>query len=139
MLYDESIAAGIAVENSAGAIRCVLDVTNGHALWKFPVGRARDGESPEMCAVRELQEETGIIVDPKLLVLMKKEWRSDHWRFIYWTNRYDDSAIRSLGIEGGEKVLEGKWIPNTEIVHERNFIHEHAQILREFLLRSACA
>jgi len=139
MFYGESIAAGVAAENNNGEIRCVLDVTNGNALWKFPVGRADDGESPEMCAVRELQEETGLIVDPKHLVLMKKEWRSDHWRYLFWTRKYDASSIRSIGIEGGKKVLEGKWIPKTDIVHERDFVHEHAQILREFLMHSACA
>lgn len=146
--FNDSIAAGVAVENSFGEFRCVLDVTNGNARWKFPVGRAKilqkpgnpgKVESPEECAVRELYEETGLIVNLKDLILMKEEWRGDHYRFLYTTRKYDDSSIRTLGIEGGEKVLEGKWIPKNTIVRIVDFLHDHATILRDFLNQRACA
>ncbi|NLY50539.1 MAG: NUDIX hydrolase [Firmicutes bacterium] len=31
----------------------------GEELWEIPAGKLEKGESPEVCAVRELQEETG--------------------------------------------------------------------------------
>ena len=34
----------------------------GDMLWTFPKGRGEEGESPKETAVRELQEETGLVV-----------------------------------------------------------------------------
>lgn len=41
----------------------------GHGMWDLPVGKAKPGEPITDTAVRELNEETGIAVDPASLQL----------------------------------------------------------------------
>jgi 8-oxo-dGTP diphosphatase len=38
-------------------------VAEGELLWQFPAGAIEDGETPELAAVREAREETGLIVE----------------------------------------------------------------------------
>jgi ADP-ribose pyrophosphatase len=61
-------AAVVAID---GADRVCLVRQYRHAvdefLWEIPAGKLDPGEAPEICAVRELQEETGIAA---------KDWRA---------------------------------------------------------------
>jgi 8-oxo-dGTP diphosphatase len=38
-------------------------VAEGELLWQFPAGAIEGGETPELAAVREAREETGLIVE----------------------------------------------------------------------------
>jgi ADP-ribose pyrophosphatase YjhB (NUDIX family) len=56
---------GAVVHDAAGRL---LLVQRGHdphrGLWSLPGGRIEEGESPEQAVVREVREETGLVVTP---------------------------------------------------------------------------
>jgi ADP-ribose pyrophosphatase len=55
-------AAAVVPLDDAGRICVVRQYRHGVAdfLWEIPAGKLDSGEAPEICAVRELQEETGV-------------------------------------------------------------------------------
>jgi ADP-ribose pyrophosphatase YjhB (NUDIX family) len=58
------VCAGAVVRDPQGRL---LLVRRGHApskgLWSVPGGRVEEGETPELAAAREVQEETGLQVE----------------------------------------------------------------------------
>jgi len=46
-------------------------------IYGIPAGRLEPNESYEQCALRELNEETGLESSIEHLVLMKEEWEND--------------------------------------------------------------
>lgn len=55
-------AAAVVAVDSAGRICVVRQYRHGvmDFLWEIPAGKLDSGEAPEVCAVRELAEETGV-------------------------------------------------------------------------------
>ena len=106
-----------AIHNSGGA--CVLAVCDGYVyfvkqfrypykkvLTEIPAGKINDGESPMACALRELEEETGLIADR--LELMHR---------IYPTPAYTDEVIYiylAKGVKKGTMKLDNDEFLNVE-------------------------
>ena len=62
---DEVSAGGLVIDSSGtkGLLigrRDMKDETREKLLWSLPKGHIEEGETPEMAAIREVQEETGI-------------------------------------------------------------------------------
>jgi 8-oxo-dGTP pyrophosphatase MutT (NUDIX family) len=55
-------AAAVVAVDDAGRVCLVRQYRHGIAdfLWEIPAGKLDQGEAPEVCAVRELAEETGV-------------------------------------------------------------------------------
>jgi 8-oxo-dGTP pyrophosphatase MutT (NUDIX family)/catechol 2,3-dioxygenase-like lactoylglutathione lyase family enzyme len=64
--------------------------------WTFPKGKAEPGESDEECAVREVEEETGLrcTIGEELLATEYFDARGRPKRVRYWLMRVDSGEIR---------------------------------------------
>lgn len=51
--------------------------------WKLPGGRKDNSETPEETAIRELEEEIGLVVDIQDLNLLIKQDMGSHYRHLY--------------------------------------------------------
>ena len=60
------IFAGGCIFNERGEV--LLQRRSDSGKWGFPGGAVELGETPEMAAVREIREETGLVVEPGRLI-----------------------------------------------------------------------
>src|SRR5690242_3522002 len=60
-----------------------LLIQHGGGHWSFPKGHAEKGEKPEETAIRELQEETGLMIGKFLDVNPLKETYRFMWKGSY--------------------------------------------------------
>ena len=97
------IAAGGLVENEKGEILMMFR----RGFWDLPKGKLDEGESIETCAVREVQEETGL-QNVQLIYFLCKTY---HEYFDKWIN--EDVIKESWWYLMKSSSLE-KLIPQTE-------------------------
>jgi 8-oxo-dGTP pyrophosphatase MutT (NUDIX family) len=65
--------------------------------WTFPKGKARDGESDEHCAVREVAEETGLrcALEEELPGTAYRDGKGRDKRVRYWSMRALEGSARA--------------------------------------------
>ena len=82
-------------------------------LWVAPGGKLEHGESPAECAVREMREETGLIIEKPVLrgVMTETSPRADYqWlTFIFVAWDFDGTFTPATGIG------EFRWVPVDEV------------------------
>ena len=115
--------------------------------WFIPGGGIEEKESVSDCCVRELGEETGMIVDPKFHFLTINEYYED-WLFIshYFLCDKIGEVERQLTQREAEVGLEPRWIPLEEAISIFSKHQDYAEdemkrgvYLREYLaLQSYC-
>jgi len=92
-------------------VRRVSDPNRG--LWVAPGGKVDDGESPDECAVREMREETGLVIEQPVLraVVTETSPRPDYrWlTFIFVAWDFDGTFTPAPGIG------EFRWVPVDEV------------------------
>lgn len=69
---------------------------------KYPGGKRDGDESPEECAVRELEEETGARIDQTMLVLLARQDRGTHDFFVFGAKLPELPVLKHTGDEGEE-------------------------------------
>lgn len=84
--------------------------------WMIPSGGLEKGEEEEECCIREVAEETGILIKPSKCLLEIDEYYED-WK---WVNRYFVGEITGhTGINLTEREkevgMEPRWLPIEEI------------------------
>ena len=136
---DETSAGGLVVDHESGAAAVIgrLD-RRGRLLWSLPKGHIEEGETAEQAAVREVEEETGIIgcvVAPLGTI--------DFW-FVAEDRRVHKTVhhflLRATGGELSDEdieVAEVAWVPLGELesrlayADERRLIRRATELLED--------
>ena len=133
---DEVSAGGLVVDVSGklGLLigrRDLKDTTGKRILWSLPKGHIEEGETPEEAALREVQEETGIVS-----VIEKSLGVIDFW-FMAGGKRIHKTVHHYLFRENGgvlaaqeSEVDEVAWFPLAEIVERLAYPDEKKLIAR---------
>ena len=133
---DEVSAGGLVVDTSGklGLLigrRDLKDASGKRILWSLPKGHIEEGETPEVAALREVQEETGIesVIEKSLGVI-------DFW-FMAGGKRIHKTVHHYLFRESGgllapqeSEVDEVSWFPLAEIVERLAYPDEKKLIAR---------
>jgi 8-oxo-dGTP pyrophosphatase MutT (NUDIX family) len=106
-------AAGgvVARRRQDGEVEVVVVHRPKYDDWTFPKGKALRGESDEACAVREVEEETGLVCElvHELGATTYRDSRGREKRVRYW-------AMRPVGgrFAGTGEVDVVRWLPPAE-------------------------
>jgi ADP-ribose pyrophosphatase YjhB (NUDIX family) len=133
----DEVSAGGLVVDSTGKLglligrRDLKDATGKRILWSLPKGHIEEGETPEEAALREVQEETGIVS-----VIEKSLGVIDFW-FMAGGKRIHKTVHHYLFRENGgllaaqeSEVDEVAWFPLSEIVDRLAYPDEKKLIAR---------
>ena len=136
---DETSAGGLVVHPVTGAAALIgrLD-RRGRLLWSLPKGHIEAGETAEQAAVREVEEETGIIGEVLAPLGTIDFWFVAEDRRVHKTVHH--YLMRALGGELSDEdieVSEVAWVPLNALegrlayADERRLIRHAANLLEE--------
>jgi 8-oxo-dGTP diphosphatase len=82
-------AGGVVFRTTAGDLEVLLVYRARYGDWTFPKGHADDGETDQACALREVEEETGLrcIAGDELPGTGYRDRRGRDKRVRYWVMR----------------------------------------------------
>jgi ADP-ribose pyrophosphatase YjhB (NUDIX family) len=136
---DETSAGGLVVDHELGVAALIgrLD-RRGRLLWSLPKGHIEAGETAEEAAVREVEEETGIIGRVVAPLGTIDFWFVAEDRRVHKTVHH--FLMRALGGELSDldvEVSEVAWVPLAELesrlayADERRLIRRATELLEE--------
>lgn len=94
---------------------------NGH--WGFPKGKPNSGESPKDSAMRELKEETGLLV----VEFLTEEPFLDHYEYMRGRNRIAKTVYYFPALVQGnirlqaKEVHAGNWLPIDQAINKLTY------------------
>jgi 8-oxo-dGTP pyrophosphatase MutT (NUDIX family) len=104
-------AGGVVIRSRDGAPEVLLVHRPKYDDWTFPKGKAAPGESDEDCAIREVEEETGLrcALTVELAGTSYSDSRGRPKRVRYWAMRAESGGFTSHA-----EVDEIRWLPLDE-------------------------
>ena len=123
-------AGGVVVRDVNGVLEVVVVHRPAYDDWTLPKGKAHRGESDEDCALREVEEETGLRCE-RGRELASSSYRdaADREKIVrYWLMRPVGGVLRPT-----REVDEARWVPYDEA--ERILSYERDRVV----LRSAAS
>ena len=117
-IIEETSAGGLVLDRSGPVIMAVLigrHDRRGRLVWSMPKGHLEPGETAEVAAIREVQEETGIMSH-----VIATLGTIDFW-FMSQDRRIHKTVHHYLEADGGElsdadvEVVQVAWIPLEEV------------------------
>ncbi|HEY2191849.1 MAG TPA: NUDIX hydrolase [Actinomycetospora sp.] len=136
---DEYSAGGLVVDAAHGCAALIgrLD-RRGRLLWSLPKGHIEEGETAEQAAVREVEEETGIIATVQAPLGSINYWFVAEDRRVHKTvQHFLLTAIGGELSDADVEVTEVAWVPLSELsarlayADERRLVRLAAEILEE--------
>ena len=111
---------------AAGALEVVLVHRGHYDDWTLPKGKAERGESDEECALREVEEETGLRCE-----------LGDELPPVHWRDRLDRPKVSRywlMSVVGGDAVAQNEidaveWLPVEEAMARLSYARD-AEVLR---------
>jgi 8-oxo-dGTP diphosphatase len=119
-------AGGVVVRDELGAPEVVVVHRPKYDDWSLPKGKALRGESDEACALREVEEETGLRCELRA-ELPSTSYRDSAGRpkvARYWLMRPVAGTF-----EAANEVDDARWLPLDEAI-ERLSYERDRQVLR---------
>ena len=100
--------------------------------WLVPGGGLEEGETPETCCIREVEEETGFIVKPLRQFLTLNEYYEEY-RYVSYYFICEVTGTGEMRLTDAEKRrgLEPQWIPLEEAVGIFSHHQEYADTSEE--------
>lgn len=133
MIPIKIIAGGGIVQNKQGEILFMFR----RGKWDLPKGKLDEGETIEACAVREVEEETGLtnIHLGKLIGITNHKYTMDNILYEKDTHWYEMKVNdeQTLVPQTEEDILELKWIKNSDL---QQYLTDSYENIREIISKS---
>lgn len=119
-------AVAVWIVSPDGSILLVRDLRRPPPLcWKCPGGRSEPGETPKRTAIREVQEETGLLIDSDSLQQLRREDRGTHFFYFFKAQITDLSGLKEISDE--EEETQAFTLAKIESMND-DFLPSHRKI-----------
>jgi ADP-ribose pyrophosphatase YjhB (NUDIX family) len=131
---DETSAGGLVVDRAGPVARAALIARHdrrGRLVWSLPKGHVEEGETPEVAAIREVEEETGIrgaVLAPLGVIDF---WFVAEQRRVHKTvHHYLLEAVSGELSDADIEVVEVAWVPLAEVADRLAYADERRLVAR---------
>ncbi len=103
-------------------------------FWKLPGGGSHEDETPQECALRELEEETGLKAEGEDLKEISRQEKGDHTKFFFRVKVASLDGLKNHGDEGEEVGLFSS-DSVLDMIRKMEFFPPHSKVTERQLLK----